>query len=154
MSGRSPLAWIAPAVVAAVLSGCTFSSGSTTVTEGTAPNQAASGAQGSGGSGDQAPDRKAAEPTPSSPHVSKLCDDLTAVYLTNISDAENAASIVNDWVKVTAAAPKSLKDDLDIVGAYLIAAAKGDYPRVRAGSDKVGQALDEIDRYITRVCRA
>lgn len=151
---RGPLAWIAPAVVGAVLSGCTFSSGSTTVTEGTAPGQAASGAQGAGGSGDQAPDRKAAQPTPSAPHVSKLCDDLTAVYLTNISDAENAASIVNDWVKVTAAAPASLKDDLETVGAYLVAAAKGDYPRIKNASDQVGKALDEIDRYVTKVCRA
>lgn len=152
MTRRSPLAWIAPALVGAVLSGCTFSSGSSTeVTEVSGPGQEASGAQ---GSGDQAPDRKPDQTTPSSPHVSALCDDLTAVYLTNISDAESAAGIVNDWVKVTAKAPPALKDDLTVVGAYLVAAAKGETARVKGAADEVGDALDQIDRYVTKVCRA
>ncbi|KRA38855.1 MULTISPECIES: hypothetical protein [unclassified Nocardioides] len=155
MSPRGPLAGIALALVSVVLAGCTFSSGSSTeITEVAAPGQEASGPQGAGGSSDQAPDRKAAQPTPSAAHVSALCDSLTAVYLTNISDAENAASIVNDWVEVTAAAPASLKDDLNTVGAYLVAAAKGDYARIKGASDLVGKALDQIDKYVTKVCRA
>lgn len=142
-------AWLAPAVVGVLLSGCTFSSGDTT--EVTESGQEAAGASGTGG---QAADRKPAQPTPSAPHVSKLCDSLTAVYLTNISDAENAATIVNDWVRVTAQAPARLKDDLNAVGAYLVAAAKGDYATLKAASDIVGDALDHVDRYVTKVCRA
>lgn len=143
------MAWLAPALAGAILSGCTFSSGSTT--EVTESGQEAGGANGSGG---QAANSKPAQPTPSAPHVSALCDSLTAVYLSNISDAENAASIVNDWVRVTAAAPKSLKKDLNVVGAYLVAAAKGDYATVKRASDIVGDALDHVDRYVTKVCKA
>lgn len=152
---RGPVAAIGLTLAASILSGCTFSfGGSTEVTESGGEAADASGAPGSSGSDGKAPDRKPAQPTPSAPHVSALCDSLTAVYLTNISDAKNAASIVNDWVKVTAAAPASLKGDLTTVGGYLVAAAKGDDRTLKNASDMVGEALDHIDAYVTKVCRA
>lgn len=145
MKRHNPATWIAPVLAGMVLTGCTFSfGGSTEVTEST---QEAPGANSSGG---QASEQKSDQP----PHVSKLCDDLTAVYLSNISDAENSATIINDWVKVTAAAPRSLKKDLTIVGAYMVAAAEGNYAVLKNASDVVDKALDHVDRYVTRVCRA
>lgn len=146
MNRRSPATWIAPILLGAILTGCTFSSGGTTeVTE--------SGQEAAGATGKQAPGRTSGE-DPSTPHVSKLCDSLTAVYLSNISDAESSATIINDWVKVTAAAPKSLKKDLTIVGAYMVAAAEGNYAVLKNASDVVDKALDHVDRYVTKVCRA
>lgn len=148
MTRRRSLAWIAPALAGALLSGCTFSSGSTTeVTE-------SGGSGSSSASGGGAVDQKPAQPTPSTPHVSKLCDSLTAVYLTDISDQKDAASLVKDWVRVTAAAPPKLKDDLEVVGAYLVAAAKSDYAALKGAADQVGDALDHVDRYVTKTCRA
>lgn len=148
MTRRHHLAWIAPALAGALLSGCTFSSGGTTeVTE------SGGGSTGSG-SGSGAVDQKPAQPTPSVPHVSDLCDSLTAVYLSNISDTKDAATLVKDWVRVTAAAPPRLKDDLDVVGAYLVAAAKSDYATLKGASAQVGDALDHIDKYVTKTCRA
>lgn len=147
MKRHSPVAWVAPVLVGTLLTGCTFSSGGTTeVTESTQE------AAGSNGSGSKASQRTSDQP--STPHVSKLCDDLTAVYLSNISDAENPATIINDWVRVTAAAPRSLKKDLTIVGAYMVAAAEGNYAVLKNASDVVDKALDHVDRYVTKVCRA
>jgi hypothetical protein len=152
---RGPVAWLVLVLASLVLSGCTFSfGGSTEVTE--SGQEAADGAEapGASGSAGKAPDRKPAQPTPTPPHVSALGDRLTAVYLTDISDAKSAASIVNDWVRVTAIAPASLKGDLTTVGGYLVAAAKGDDRTLKNASDMVGKALDHIDAYVTRVCRA
>lgn len=156
MTRRRLVAWIAPVLLGALLSGCTFSSGSTTeVTDAGQAAGGASGAGGAGGSRGKAADRKPAQPTtPKAPHVSALCDSLVAVYLTDISDAKDAASILNDWAQVTAAAPRSLKKDLTTVGAYLATAAKGDYATLKGASDMVDKALDHVDRYVTKVCRA
>ena len=148
MTRRHHLAWIAPALAGALLSGCTFSSGGTTEVTETGGSGSSSGS--SGGTVDEKP----AQPTPSAPHVSELCDSLTAVYLTNISDQKDAATLVKDWVRVTAAAPAKLKDDLEVVGAYLVAAAKSDYAALKRASDQVGDALDHVDRYVTKTCRA
>ncbi|RZI89507.1 MAG: hypothetical protein EOO67_12005 [Microbacterium sp.] len=146
MKRHSLATWIAPILVGMLLTGCTFSFGGTT--EVTESSQEATGANGSGSQADRTSDQ------PSTPHVSKLCDDLTAVYLSNISDAENSATIINDWVKVTAAAPKALKKDLTIVGAYMVAGAQGNYAVLKNASDVVDKALDHVDRYVTKVCRA
>lgn len=149
MSRRT--AWLALALVGLLVSGCTFSSGSTT--EVTETGQEGSGSTTSGSAGGSA-DRKPEQPTPSAPHVSALCDRLTEVYLSDIGDAKSADALVTDWVKVTAQAPASLKDDLNVVGAYLVAAAKNDYATLKGASDLVGEALDHVDRYVTKVCRA
>lgn len=149
MTHRRRLAWIAPALAGALLSGCTFSSGGTTEVTETGGSSGSTSASDGG-----AVDQKPAQPTPSTPHVSKLCDSLTAVYLTDISDQKDAASLVKDWVRVTAAAPAKLKDDLEVVGAYLVAAAKSDYATLKRASEQVGDALDHVDRYVAKTCRA
>lgn len=155
---RHQRAWLGPMIAAAFLSGCTFSTGTTTevtaVGQG-APAATAPGALAAPGSASVGAPSTVRTPTaPSGPGTTPLCRELQAVYLTNLSDQRGAASVLTGLGQVSALAPRDLKPAINTLGAYLVAAARGDLATAKGAAPQVDNALSQIDRYLTSTCHS
>lgn len=148
------LAGIGVALAGAALSGCSFTTGSTTTTVEVGPtpagavSQSQQGAQQqrNGTGSDTGVAGAGARTTP-------LCDRLKKVYLGKLSDHANAAALLQEWDQAIAAAPTKLQPDLRVVGAYMTAAARGDMATVKGAYRQVQSALDHVDRYVDQTCK-